>query len=307
MDLTTRYLGLTLSHPIVPGASPLADQPHLARQLEDAGAPALVLRSLFEERLADPPVQVRHALGRDEYLRHIERLKAAVRLPVIASLNGAHPGAWMDAAPLIEAAGADALELNLYRLAVEPDRPAALVEGEMLEVVAELRRRTRLPLAVKLTPFFSALSHFATAAVAAGANGLVLFNRFYEPDVFVAGLPPRGGVRLSNPGELGLRLTWTAVLSSSLRADLAVSGGVHAVPDVIRAVMAGAHAVQVVSALLLHGTEHLRVLVSGVAAWMKERGFASIEQMRGYTRVAAAGDSTAAARAAYYAAIHDLR
>jgi dihydroorotate dehydrogenase (fumarate) len=307
MDLETTYLGLDLAHPIFPGPSPLTDQLHLARRLEDAGASALAMRSLFEERLADPPIAVRHALGRDEYLRHLERLKAAVNVPVIASLNGIRPGPWIDAAPLLEAAGADALELNLYRIAVEPDLPAADVEREMLDVVAEVRRRVRLPLAAKLTPFFSSPAHFAAAAVAAGADGLVLFNRFYEPDVFVAGLPPRAGLRLSNPDELGLRITWTAVLTSRLRADVAVSGGVHRVPDVVRAVMAGAHAVQVVSALLFHGPEYLRELVTGLAGWMSDHGWASVAQMRGHTRVSAAADSGAHARAAYYAAIHDLR
>jgi dihydroorotate dehydrogenase (fumarate) len=307
VDLRTTYLGLALPHPAIPGASPLTDQIHLARRLEDAGAPALVMRSLFAERLAEPPVTVRHALGCDEYVRHLEELKAAVGVPVIVSLNGARPGPWIEAAPLLEAAGADALELNLYRIAVDPDVSSAEVEREMLDAVSEVRRRVRLPLAVKLTPFFTTLTPLAMALAAAGANALVLFNRYYEPDVFVAGLPPRSGLRLSSPAELGLRLTWTAILSAQVPAEVAITGGVHAATDVVRAVMAGAHAVQVVSALLSHGPEHLRTIVSGLATWMADHGWASVDQMRGHTRVAMAGDTTASARAAYYAAMHDLR
>ncbi|HET8647895.1 MAG TPA: dihydroorotate dehydrogenase-like protein, partial [Vicinamibacteria bacterium] len=279
MDLSTDYLGLTLPHPFMPGASPLADEVDTVRRLEDAGAAAITLRSLFEEQIAREQVSAfihmdrhgesfaealtyfpspdRFVFGPEEYLYHLQRVKEAVGVPVIASLNGTTPGRWLDYPPLMQQMGADALELNLYHLALDGTVSGSEVERMALEVVREVKKSVRIPVAVKLSPFYSSLAHFATELEQAGADGLVLFNRFYQPDIDPEELELARTLQLSTSAELPLRLRWLGVLAGRGRCSLAVSGGVHTVLDAVKSVMAGAHAVQVVSALLQRGPSYL--------------------------------------------------
>ncbi len=321
MNLSTRYLGLDLKHPLIPGASPLSDEVATVRRLEDAGAAAIVLRSLFEEQITREqmaafehsdvhgessaealsyfPATQTFVFGPDEYLEHLRRVKVAVNIPVIASLNGSTPGGWLDYAPLIEHAGADALELNLYRLAFDSSLTGEDMEREAVEVVREVRRTVRLPLAVKLSPFYSSFAEFASQLDQAGADGLVLFNRFYQPDIDPETLELNRSLHLSDHRELPLRLRWLGVLSGQVRASLAVSGGVHSARDAIKAVMAGAHAVQLVSALLQHGPEHLKVIRQGMADWMEEFEWESLEPMRGNMSLKRCPDPAAYERANY--------
>jgi dihydroorotate dehydrogenase (fumarate) len=303
MNLSTNYLGLRLPHPFMPGASPLVDDLDTVRQLEDAGAAAIVMHSLFEEQItrerdatfyhleshADTHVEAlsyfprpdEFALGPDEYLEQIQRICDAVNVPVIGSLNGTTPAGWLEYALLIQEAGADALELNLYFLATRPDESGSAVEARLLEIVRMVKGSIRIPVAVKLSPFFSSLPHVAREIDRAGADGLVLFNRFYQPDIDIEHLDIVPRLRLSDSSELLLRLRWLAILSGQVRASLAITGGVHTAEDAIKALMAGAHAVQVVSALLRHGTGYLRRLREVIAAWMEEHEYESLAQMRG--------------------------
>lgn len=321
MNLSTRYLGLTLPHPLIPGASPLADDLDTVRRLEDAGAAAIILRSLFEEQITREqvsaflhsemhgesfaealtyfPTPQSFVFGPEEYLEHLGRVKAAVKIPVIASLNGTTPDGWLDYPPLIESTGADALELNLYRLAFDPALSAQDVERESVAVVRSVRRSVRIPLAVKLSPFYSSLAHFAGQLDLAGADGLVLFNRFYQPDINPETLELNRDLHLSDSRELPLRLRWLGALSGQVKASLAVSGGVHDARDAIKAIMAGAHAVQVVSALLRNGPEYLKVLRQGMEDWMREFEWESLETMRGNMSLQRCPDPAAYERANY--------
>ncbi len=298
MDLTTRYLGFELPHPLIPGAGPLCDDLDGVRRLEDAGAPLMALRSLFEEQVADEararartivfPVEPSdeathwfpHAMdfvfGPEEYLEHVGRVKRAVHVPVVASLNGTTEGGWIDFARRIEQAGADALELNLCEVATDPALTAAAVEARDLALVRELRRRLKIPLAVKLAPFFTALPNFASELADAGAGALVLFNRVHRPDFDPDTLEIRPGLRLSTPAELDLRLHWTAILCGRVRCDLALTGGVHGAFDAVKALLAGANAVQVVSALLIHGPPYLSLLRRELETWFEEHEFETL-------------------------------
>ena len=321
MDLTTRYLGLDLAHPFVPGASPLGHDLDRARQLEDAGAAALVMPSLFEEQLTleelatvgaltdhgdlHPeaasylPRPDAFALGPDDYLERIGQLRAALAIPVIASLNGTTRGGWLEHARLIEEAGAAALELNIYEVVSDPARPGADVEAEALAILAEVKRSVTIPVAVKLSPYLSSVAHFAHALDTAGADGLVLFNRFYQPDIDVEELELWPALHLSDPGELLLRLRWLAVLSGTVNASLAVSGGVHGPLDAVKAVMAGAHVVQVVSAVLRHGPQRLDHIRTGFEQWMEEHEYASLTELRGCMDLTRCPNPAAYARANY--------
>jgi dihydroorotate dehydrogenase (fumarate) len=321
MDLTTKYLGLTLPHPFLPGASPLADDLDTVRRLEDAGAAAITLRSLFEEQIVREQVSAfihmdhhgesfaealtyfpspeKFVFGPEEYLSHLARVKEAVRVPVIASLNGTAPGRWLDYPPLMQQMGADALELNLYHLALDGAVSGAEVEALAVEVLREVKRSVRIPVAVKLSPFFSSLAHFAGQLQRAGADGLVLFNRFYQPDIDPEGLNLARTLQLSTPAELPLRLRWLGVLSGQVGCSLAVTGGVHTAIDAVKSVMAGAHAVQVVSALLQRGPSYLRVLREETAAWMERRDWTSLSSMRGSMNLARCPDPAVYERANY--------
>ena len=303
MDLRTTYLGLDLPNPFVVGASPLADDLDEAKRLEDAGACAIVMRSLFEgqivreqvaaflhtemhgesfaEAMTYFPSPSRFVFGPEEYLDHLRRLKEALRIPVIASLNGTSPGGWLDYPPLMEKMGADAVELNLYPLALDPAVSGAAIEEASLEAVRQVRRGVRIPVAVKVSPFYSSFAHFAARLDAEGVNGLVLFNRFYQPDIDVENLQVRESLQLSSSAELPLRLRWVAALAGRFRASLAVTGGVHGPLDVVKSVMAGADAVQLVSALLRHGPARLKGLQAELQQWMEEHEWTSLREMRG--------------------------
>ena len=303
MDLRTTYLGFDLPHPFLPGASPLVDDLDTVRRLEDAGAAAIVMHSLFEEQLVSElvathaflseteesfaeatsflPGQVAHTLGPQKYLEQLVRIKHAVDVPVIASLNGATAGGWLEYADMMQQAGADALELNVYRLATDPERSSAELEAEVVEMVREVKAVVKIPLAVKLSPFYTSLTHFAGRLAEAGADGLVLFNRFYQPDLNIEELDVEPTLHLSNSSELLLRLRWLAILYGQVKASLAVTGGVHTVEDAVKAIMAGADAVQTVSLLLRNGPEALSALRDGVERWFEEHEYESIDEARG--------------------------
>lgn len=329
MDLRTRYLGFELPHPIMPGASPLVDDLDMVRRLEDAGASAIVMHSLFEEQISGEQLAAVHAaersadsfaealsylppldgfaLGPEGYLEQIRRIKGTVGVPVIASLNGVSRSGWIRYAKLMEEAGADALELNVYAVAADPDEPGQVVEDRLLGVAVAVRRAVAIPVAVKLSPFFSSVAAVVRRLEDVGIDGVVLFNRFYQPDIDVEALEVTPRVQLSDPSELLLRLHWLAILSGRIRPALAASGGVHRVEDVVKAVMAGAHAVQTVSALLRHGPEHLTVLVDGLGRWMEERGYASLEQMQGSMNLRRCPDPAAFERANYMRVLQGWR
>ena len=321
MDLTTEYLGIRLPHPLVAGASPLADDLDGVKRLEDAGAAAIVLRSLFEEQITREqmaehinldshgesfaeatsyfPSADAFALGPFQYLEHVRRVKAAVGVPVLASLNGATPGGWIDYARLMQQAGADALELNLYRIATDPETTSSEIERLAIETVGAVKKAVAIPVAVKLSPFYTAFAHLARELDRNGADGLVLFNRFYEPDIDPEALAATRTLHLSDSSELRLRLHWMAILSGRVRASLAVTGGVHTALDVVKATMAGAHVTQMVSALLMHGPRHLGTVLHDLAAWLQEHQWPSLAEMRGNMSLLKVPDPDAYERANY--------
>jgi dihydroorotate dehydrogenase (fumarate) len=303
MDLSTNYLGIRLPNPLVPGASPLSDDLDTVKQLEDAGAAAIVLRSLFEEQISREqeathdhwdrhddafaeavtffPSPDSFVLGPDEYLNHVQRVKQTVRIPVIGSLNGMTPGGWLSYARLIEQAGADALELNVYHAPTDFETSGSEVERQTIEMVREVKHGLKIPLAVKLSPYFTAFAHFARQLDGAGANGLVLFNRYYDPDIDVQELNVLRTLQLSDSSELPLRLRGIAALAGRVKASLGVTGGVHTALDVVKSTMAGAHVTQMVSALLKNGPGHLRKVRADLEAWMEENEWSSLNEMRG--------------------------
>jgi dihydroorotate dehydrogenase (fumarate) len=329
MDLSTSYLGLKLPHPLMPGASPLVDDLDLVRRLEDAGAAAIVMHSLFEEQIlsevlgwddwveahanAHPeageylPNPDDFALGPDEYLEQIARIKNTVDIPVIASLNGTTKGGWLSHARLIEQAGADALELNMYSVAADPRESSSGAETRVLNVLKAVKETLRIPVAVKLSPFYTALAHFARNLEASGADGLVLFNRFYQPDLDVEELDVTPSLHLSDPGELLLRLRWLAILSGQVKTSLACSGGVHSGLDAVKAVMCGAHAVQMVSALLRGGPERLRDVRKEMSEWLEKHEYHSLGQMQGSMNLARCPDPQAYERANYMRVLQSWR
>ncbi len=313
MNLATRYLGLSLRSPFIVGASPLCDDADMARRLQDAGAGAVVLRSLFEEQLVVPvaaaaesgeelpafPAYADYQLSPDQYLRHVEHLKQHLSIPVIASLNGHHPGAWVKFAPRLVQAGADAIELNFYQVITDPAVAADHVETEMLAMVGAVTAAVRIPVSVKLSPFHSSVAQLAVALELEGSAGTVLFNRFYQPDVDAVLMEVRPQLRLSDQSELLLRLRWLAILSPLVRGSLAAGGGVHASSDAAKAILTGAHAVQLVSVLLRHGPGVLTTLSRGLATWMREHGFSTIDDFRGRLNLARCRDAAAFERANY--------
>jgi dihydroorotate dehydrogenase (fumarate) len=321
MDLSTTYLGFDLPHPLMPGASPLVDDLDKVRRLEDAGAAAIVMRSLFEEQLtmeqmatvsivdaheeANPeaasyfPGLDAFRLGPDDYLEQLRRIKLAVNVPVIGSLNGVTPGGWLDFASQIADAGADALELNVYFLASDPEETGEQVELRTVDMVRKVRDRVQIPLAVKLSDRYTALPNVARQLVSAGADGLVIFNRFYQPDIDVEELEVSRRLRLSDSKELPVRLRWLAILSGRIDTSLAATGGVHTSLDAIKAIMTGAHAVQMVSALLERGPEYLAEVKRGVAEWLEEHEYASLRQMQGSMNLERSPDPSGYERANY--------
>jgi dihydroorotate dehydrogenase (fumarate) len=329
MDLKTRWLGFDLPHPFMPGASPMVDDLDKVRRMEDAGASAIVLNSLFEEQIVREQVATFFAnephvdsfaearsylpnpstwdLGPDEYLSHVRRVKSAVKVPVIASLNGTTLGGWLHHAALVQEAGADALELNVYMLATDPHETAQNIENRTVEMLQAVKREIKIPVAVKLSPFYTSLANVVFRLEEAGADGLVLFNRFYQPDLDIEELHASPSLKLSTSAELLLRLRWLAVLSAQRRAPLAVSGGVHTAEDAIKAVMAGAGAVQLVSVLLKQGPGHLRRIVHEVSQWLEVHEYESLEQMRGSMNLQGCPDPKAYERANYMLVLHGWR
>jgi dihydroorotate dehydrogenase (fumarate) len=302
MNLGTTYLGKRLPHPLIAGSGPLTDDLGTVRELEDQGAAALVLRSLYEEEITGEQLSAffaseshgesfaeavsyapepEAAFGPDEYLEHVRRVKAAVGVPVIASLNGATPGGWTSHARLIEQAGADALELVLYHAASDAETSASDVERGMIDIVREVKRGLRIPVAVKLAPLYTAFAHFARQLDQTGADGLVLFTRFHKVDLDVVELEVVRTLPLSDSSELALRLRGVAALSGRVKASLAVTGGVHTALDVVKATMAGAHATQMVSALLKNGPGHLSAVRRDLEAFLSENEWESLDEMRG--------------------------
>jgi dihydroorotate dehydrogenase (fumarate) len=284
MDLTTRYLGLTLPHPFMAGASPLVDDLDMAVRLEDAGAAALVMGSLFEEEI------VAYGLAPDRYLEHLLRVRRRVAIPVIASLNGTSADGWLRYARLIERAGASALELNFYHVATDLSEDAASVERRIVDIVAVLKESIAIPLAVKLSPFYSALPHLAAQLDRIGADGLVLFNRFYQPDIDVERRDVALRLQFSDQSELLLRLRWIAILAGRLRASLALSGGVQEGSDAVKAIMVGADAVQIVSAIMKLGPGALKRIKTDFEQWGDEHEYAAIAQLRGCASLARCPD-----------------
>jgi dihydroorotate dehydrogenase (fumarate) len=325
MDLSTTYLGFTLAHPLMPGASPLADDLDTVRRLEDAGASAIVLRSLFEEQIARDqkgleqnvhahkdsfaeatsylPEPDEFVFGPERYLEHLRRVKGAVRVPVIASLNGTTPQGWLSYARLMEEAGADAIELNFYHVATDPTESGPSVEHRLLDAVRVIKQRVKIPIAVKLSPFFSSLPHVAQQLDAHGVNGLVLFNRFYQPDIDPEALEAVARLHFSTSNDLLLRVRWLAILSGRVRASLAATGGVHTGIDALKAVMAGAHAVQVVAALLQHGPGFLAVLVKDLERWLEQHEYESLKQAQGSMSLRCSPDPEAFERGNYMRAL----
>lgn len=321
MNLATTYLGRELSNPLVASASPLGEDLGSLRRLEDAGAAAVVLPSLFEEQIAlesghldralsagadSYPEALSHFpdlrtynLGPAGYLEHIRKAKAALGIPVIASLNGTSSGGWVDYARQMEQAGADALELNVYFLPTDPHLTGAAVEQQYVELVRDVKAAVRIPLAVKIGPQFTALANMARRLEEAGADGLVLFNRFYQPTLDVEHLEVVPTLTLSRPEELLLRLHWTAVLYGRVHADLAVTGGVHEATDVLQAMMAGASVAMLASALLERGIPHLAAVRRDLERWMAEHEYESIQQMRGSLSQRSAANPEAYERANY--------
>ena len=321
VDLSTRYLGMTLTSPLVASAGPLTRNLDDIRRLEDAGAGAIVLPSLFEEQInLENELLDRHlshgtesfaesltyfpdmrgfALDIDGYLEHVRRARAAVGIPVIASLNGVSSGGWVSYATRIEEAGASALELNVYYIPTDPGMSGADVERTYVDLVRDVAARVWIPLAVKLGHAFSAPAHLAQRLDEAGAAALVLFNRFYQPDFDLERLDVVPTLALSNPYELLLRLHWVAILHGHVRADLAVTGGVHEAEDVLKAMMAGARVAMTTSALLKHGIDHLATMRSGLATWMEAHEYESIGQMQGSMSYRSVREPAAFERANY--------
>jgi dihydroorotate dehydrogenase (fumarate) len=321
IDLTTTYLGLKLKNPLVCAASTLGQEMDNLERMEDAEAAAVVLPSLFEEQITLESVYLDRCLtqgaesyaeamsyfpnmatyntGPDGYLELVSRAKGRLEIPVIGSLNGATRGGWVRYARLIEDAGADALELNVYDLPTDPDESSATVEDRLAELVRDVRDQVRIPIAVKLSPFFTALPNLARRLAAAGASGLVLFNRFYQPDFDVENLEVAPHLRLSGPEELLLRLHWVAILYGQVRADLAVTGGVHSARDVVKSAMAGASAVQVASVLYKQGIDYLATLLADLRIWLEAHEYESVKQMRGSLCLRWVSDPAAYVRANY--------
>ncbi len=325
MDITTSYLGFRLAHPFIAGASPFGAHLDGIRRLEDAGCAAVVLHSLFEEQitlasvgrihqmdpldprfsgaLADYPASADYPLSPDRYAEHIRLVKQAVKIPVIASLNGTSAASWLRFGQIIEQAGADALELNLYEVVTDLDTPGVVVERQLFDVTAELKRVLRIPIAVKVSPFFAAFGHVARQLDHAGADGIVLFNRFYQPDIDVRTMTVSPHVELSTSAELLLRLRWLAILHGRVRPALAVTGGVATANDGIKALLAGADVVQLVSSLLRHGPAYLSVMRQGLERWMEWHKLGTLVDVRGRLSLKHVSNPAAFERANYIRAL----
>lgn len=326
MDLSTIYLDLSLKNPLVPSASPLSRDLKTLLQLEEAGAAAVVMYSLFEEdifledqalddslssgseafaeALSYLPEAVFYQTGPDAYLEHLRAAREALSIPVIGSLNGISTGGWLQYAQKIEAAGADALELNMYYLPTDPHLPGGVVEDMYVELMRELRQQVTIPIAVKLSPFFSSLPHMARRLVGAGAQGLVLFNRFYQPDIDVENLQAEPSLDLSISAELRLPLRWVSLMYDRVETDFAITTGIHTAEDVVKGLMAGASVTMMASELLLNGVHRLEQIVRDLEIWLEVHEYESVSQLIGSMSVAHSGQPAAFERANY---MHVLR
>lgn len=329
MDLSTTYMGLSLRTPLVPSASPLSETTDMIKQLEDAGASAIVMYSLFEEQIRFEELEIHHYMeygaesfaealsyfpepdefkkGPEAYLEHIRLAKLAVGIPVIASLNASKAGSWMRYAKEFEKAGADGIELNVYFLPTDPDEPVSEVESTYVDIVREVVSSVKIPIAVKMHPYFTSVAHTARSFEKAGAKGLALFNRFYQPDIDPENLEVFPNLKLSNPYESRLALRWLAILHGKVRCDLAATGGAHHGRDAIKLLMAGANVVHLCSALLKYGVGHLKRVEEEIVAWMEENEYTSVQQMIGSMSQKSCPDPAAFERANYIKMLHSYK
>jgi dihydroorotate dehydrogenase (fumarate) len=329
MDLSTNYLGFKLANPFVSSAGPLVDDLDMVRRLEDAGISAIVMHSLFEEQIEREafrtvgdfeshansyaeatsffPQPHEFVLGPDHYLEQIRRIKKAVRVPVIASLNGTTPAGWLKYSKLMQEAGADALELNIYYMPTDSNESSVSVENRVIESVKLVKQTVKIPIAVKLSPFYSSLLNLAKQLDEVGADGLVLFNRVYQPEIDAELLNVVAKLQLSTPAELPLRLRWLGIMSRRVRASLAVTGGVHTALDAVKSIMAGAHAVQMLSVLLLHGPNYVRLIRDNTIQWMQEHHYNTVEELRGCLSLERCPDPAGYERANYARALQSWR
>jgi dihydroorotate dehydrogenase (fumarate) len=325
MDLTTKYLGMTLRNPLIVSASPLSEDVANIKKMEDAGAAAVVLHSLFEEQLVKESEELEEALvhgaessaeatsffpkaseyklGPEEYLKHIGDAKKAVDIPVIASLNGSSTGGWTDYAKQIQQAGANALELNIYNIPTDMELAGAKVEQTYVDILKAVRAAVTIPVAVKLSPFFSNMANMAKRFDDAGANALVLFNRFYQPDIDLEELEVKPDILLSTPFAMRLPLTWVAILHGRIKADLAATSGIHSAEDVLKMLMAGANATLLCSSLLRYGIDRVRVIEKAMREWMEKHEYESVKQMQGSLSQIKCADPAAFERAQYMRAL----
>jgi dihydroorotate dehydrogenase (fumarate) len=329
VDLTTYYMGMKLRTPLVVSASPLSQEIGSIRRLEDVGASAVVLYSLFEEQLRQESLELdyhlnagtesfaeslsffpqasEYRLGPEGYLEHIRKARQAVGIPIIASLNGATAGGWAEYGREIEEAGADAIECNIYSIQTDPDVTSAEIEQTYIDIVKSVKKSVSIPVAVKISPYFSNLANMAKRLDQAGANALVLFNRFYQPDIDLEELEIRPNVLLSTPQALRLPLTWIGILYGRVQASLAGTSGVHDAPDVIKLLMAGANVTMMCSALLRNGINHLHNVENGVVEWMEKHEYESVQQMQGSMSQLRCPDPGAFERAQYMRAVKSLQ
>lgn len=329
MDLTTTYLGMNLKNPIVPSASPLSRDIGNIKEMEDAGAAAVVLYSLFEEQITHEALElyfhtVTHQesyaealsyfpetevynMGPEEYLEQIRKAKEAVQIPVIASLNGATPGGWTEYAKKIEQAGADALELNVYMLATDVKKSSEDIETIYTEILKLVKSTVKIPVTMKISPYFSSLAGFAKKLDDAGADGLLLFNRFYQPDIDLDTLEVVPNVLLSNPQSMRLPLRWIAILYGRIKADLAATSGIHSAEDVIKMVMVGAKITEMFAALHQYGIGHIRNVLRDIKTWMIDHEYESFDQMRGSMSHRSASNPAAFERANYMRALSSIK
>jgi dihydroorotate dehydrogenase (fumarate) len=329
INLTTTYLGMTLRTPLVPSASPLSEEIDNIKKMAEAGASAVVLHSLFEEQIQHEVHELHHhlthgtesfaesltyfpepedfVLGPEEYLEHIRKAKAAVDIPIIASLNARTDGAWSDYAKNFEQAGADAMELNIYNIPTDMKLTGAQVEETYIDIVKAVKAAVKIPVAVKLSPFFSNLANIARRLDEAGADGLVLFNRFYQPDIDLDELEVVPRVLLSTPQAMRLPMRWIAILYKRVAANLAATSGIHKAEDVIKMLMAGANVTMLCSVLLKHGIDQIRVIESGLTSWMEEHEYRSVIQMQGSMSQINCPDPSAFERAQYMKALQSFK
>jgi dihydroorotate dehydrogenase (fumarate) len=329
MDLSTTYLGLKLKNPIVPSASPLSHSVDSMKRLEDAGASAVVMYSLFEEQIAHEAAELDHYLsygtesfaesltyfpeaqeynlGPQEYVELIHKAKQSLEIPVIASLNGISTGGWIDHAKKIEQAGADALELNVYYIPTDPKLTSIDVEDRYVEVLLAVKRTVKIPVAMKLSPFFSSMANMAQRLDVAGANGLVLFNRFYQPDIDLETLEVVPNVILSTPQALRIPLRWIAILHGRIKASLGATSGIHTAGDVIKMLMAGADVTMMASALLKNGPQHITKVLADLHQWMLDHEYISVSQMKGSMSQKSVADPAAFERANYMKALNTYK